>query len=85
MWTARPGDDVRVTLKDGRRVRFKVHSVDDKGIVAGNRARYEATDIVLIERRTFSTTKTVFLVGAGIALAVCIAYAAATASLLTGQ
>jgi hypothetical protein len=68
-----------VTLRDGRRVRFKVQAVDDKGVVAANRARYEAMDILLIERRSFSGTKTAILVGAGVGLTVCFLVSLANA------
>ena len=72
IWTVQPGDEVRVTLRDGRRVRFTVQAVDDRGIVATNRARYETTDILLMERKSFSGLKTGILVAAGIGLTLFI-------------
>jgi hypothetical protein len=52
------GDDVRVTMKDGRRVEFAVQSVNDEAIVARDGTRYERTDILTIERRAFDLRKT---------------------------
>jgi hypothetical protein len=52
------GDDVRVTMNDGRRVEFAVQSVNDEAIVARDGTRYERTDVLTIERRAFDLRKT---------------------------
>jgi hypothetical protein len=80
----RPGDDVRVTFRDGRRVRFEVQAVDDKGLVAKDGARYEADDILLVERRSFSGVKTAILVGAGVAVTMWILVGIAYGKLASG-
>jgi hypothetical protein len=84
IWTLRPGDDVRVTFRDGRRVRFEVQAVDDKGLVAKDGARYEADDILLVERRSFSGVKTAILVGAGVAVTMWILVGIAYGKLASG-
>ena len=81
MWTVSPGDEVRITLRDGRRITGKVHAVDSTGVVAVDRVRYEAADILTLERKSFSGSKTAILVAAGFAAFVLVAYAAALGSL----
>jgi hypothetical protein len=81
MWGVSPGDVVRITLRDGRRITVKVQTVDATGVVAVDRLRYEAADILTLERKSFSGPKTAILVAAGIAAFVLVAYAAAVASL----
>jgi hypothetical protein len=75
------GDQVRITLRDGRLVSFKVLVDDSAGIVAVDNSRYEMADIVTLERKGLSGTRTVILVAAGIATFVLVLYAVAVASL----
>jgi hypothetical protein len=61
---ARPvghGDDVRVTLRDGRVVRFTVQAVEPGRLISADGMAYNVTDIVSLERRGFSGVKTVLL------------------------
>jgi hypothetical protein len=81
MASVRPGDEVRVTLRDGRQVRFEVLAVDSTGIVALDRSRYATPDILRVERRSFSGAKTAILLAAGVATFVLVLYAVAVASL----
>jgi hypothetical protein len=56
-----PGDDVRVTMRDGTTARFHVEKVEPAAIVATDGARYEVADIVTLERRQFSGRRTALL------------------------
>jgi len=79
--TVRAGDQVRVTLRDGRQFRFQVLAVDNTGIVAVDHSRYDTADILRLERKSFSGAKTAILVAAGVATFVLVMYAVALASL----
>ena len=68
-WRIGPGDNVRVTMRDGQRDKFTVKAVDADGIVADDGTRYATADIVTVERREFSGPKTTLLV-AGIGVGV---------------
>lgn len=81
MWAVSPGDEVRITLRDGRRITVKVQTIDATGVVAVDRLRYEAADILTVERKSFSGPKTAILVAAGVAAFLFVAYAAAVGGL----
>ena len=68
-----------MTLQDGRRVRFKVQTADGHTLVAQDGTRYERADIVTVERRSFSVTKT-GLLAAGIWFGLFVIAAIAVAS-----
>lgn len=78
-----PGDTIRLTLQDGRRVLFTVEAVQPRAIVArdGAHTAYALDDITRIERRQFSGVKTGFLIGgiAGGAFLVLLGFAVAAA------
>ena len=57
-----PGDDVRITMRDGQSVRFRVDRVEPDVIIALSGTRYEVADIVTLERREFSGLKTTSLI-----------------------
>lgn len=76
-----PGDEVRVTMRDGRQARFTVQRVEDAALVAGDGTRYEITDIVTLERRAFSGGRTALLVAGVVGGVLFFAYAVAVASL----
>jgi protein involved in polysaccharide export with SLBB domain len=82
-WRVSPGDEVRVTTRDGRRAQFTVQAVDTAGIIARDGPRFELTDIVALERRQFSGVKTGLLgLGIGVgALLFLVAAAQATVGL----
>jgi hypothetical protein len=52
--------------------------------VAKDGARYEADDILLVERRSFSGVKTAILVGAGVAVTMWILVGIAYGKLASG-
>ena len=84
-----PGDTIRVTLRDGRRVQFTVDKVEATAIIARNDTgtRYDLTDILTVERREFSGVKTGFLVGGivgGVWFLKAVAEAAALGAILGG-
>ena len=56
-----PGDTVRLTMQDGRRVQFRVQAADADGIVASDGSRYAGADITSVERRQVSWLKTTML------------------------
>ena len=65
------GDTVIVLTKDGRTDRFVVAEVIGSEIVSKSGGRYARDEVVKVERKSFSPTKTVFL-GLGIYLGVSI-------------
>ena len=72
----RPGDEVRLTMRDGRRAQFRVQTVDTASITALDGARYDLGDVLRVERREFSWVKTtVLLVGIGCFLFITVAAA----------
>jgi hypothetical protein len=75
-WSVKPGDDIRVTLKDGRTLRLTVASVEGDAIVAQEGTRVPFTEIQTLERRQFSAPRTVGLVAGGV-LAALLALAVA--------
>lgn len=87
-WNLRPGDDVRLTLVDGRSVACTVAGVESGVIVAKDGARYPFTDIRAVERREVSAGKTAVAVGGGVlaaVLAAAILVVVATLSILSGE
>ena len=80
------GDQVRLTLRDGRRVRFTVDSVDPAAIIArdDSRTRYEYSDILTVERRGFSKAKTGVLVGGIVGGLVCFLWTLSQAAFFPG-
>jgi hypothetical protein len=77
-----PGQTVRLTLHDGRRILLIVEAVETLAIIArdGAHTRYELNDITRIERRQFSGIKTGFLIGglAGGTVLMLLAFALAS-------
>lgn len=57
----KPGDDIRITLRDGIRAEFIVGAVRPDAIIARNGAAYDVANIVTLERRQFSGRKTLLL------------------------
>jgi hypothetical protein len=78
-WRVAPGDDLRVELRDGRRVRFRVASVAPDSVAATDGARYPFAEIRTVERREFSEGRTLLLLAGG-ALAAVFMYMLAWAS-----
>ncbi len=75
-WHVRPGDDIRVTLKDGHTLRLVVASVDSDAIVARGGTRVAFTEIQTLERRQVSAPRTVgLLVGGVLAALLALAFA----------
>ena len=89
VWRVKPGDTVRLTMQDGRRVRFMVRAADPDGIVDGivanDGSRYATADITSVERRQLSWVKTTVLGSAVYVGVVLVLAAGATAQLLSGQ
>lgn len=78
----RPGDQVDCKLRDGTRVVFKVVKIED-GVIVGEKHRVAANEIIRLEIKRFSATKTAWAVvgvAAGIALGVGISNFAAMPS-----
>ena len=55
------GDVVSVRLKDGKRERFVVHRIEGDELVSAQGARYRSTDVLVLQRRSFSPVKTIGL------------------------
>ena len=87
-WNVRPGDDLRLTLVDGRSVTCTVAAVETGVIVAKDGARYPFADIREVERRELSGGKTAVAVGGGVLgalLAAAILVVVGTLSILSGE
>jgi hypothetical protein len=71
------GDEVRLTTRDGKALQFTLREATDKQLV-GENERVNLSDITDIERREFSTGKTVGLIGGiiGVVLIIVIISAA---------
>lgn len=65
-WTVKPGDDIRVTLKDGRTLTLVVAAVETDAIVAREGTRVAFSEIQTLERRQFSGPRTAGLAVGGI-------------------
>lgn len=83
-WNVKPGDDIRVTLKDGRTLRLTVASVESDAIVAQEGTRVAFTEIQTLERRQFSAPRTVGLVAGGVLAALVALAVAMVAALSSG-
>jgi hypothetical protein len=73
------GDTVIVQIANRERWRFVVQQIDGDAIVAPNGRRFERSDIVRVQRKSFSGPKTAGLI-AGIVGAVYVAIGIALAS-----
>ena len=73
------GDTVIVQTPDGERWRFVVQQIDGDTIVAPNGQRYPRSEVVRLQRKSFSTPKTVCLL-AGIAGGIYVAIGIAVVS-----
>ncbi|HEV8210589.1 MAG TPA: hypothetical protein VGP77_10725 [Vicinamibacterales bacterium] len=75
------GDQLRLTLRDGRRVKLTVGGLEATAIVARFGVRYELNDILTVERQELNKGKTGLLVAGlvGGALFLYIAVAAGNA------
>ncbi len=60
------GDHVEVEMRDGRRERFRVHSVETDVLVSPSGHRYARAEMVSLDRLQFSHAKTWPLVAGGI-------------------
>ena len=63
--TIKAGDTISVRLNDGRRERFVVESLGGSTIVSATGARYDRSEIVQLQRRSFSAPKTALLAVGG--------------------
>ena len=62
-----PGDHLRLVTRDGRIHRLKVLTVDVMTIRATDNVRYQAVDVISIERRQWDRSKNIILgVSAGV-------------------
>lgn len=81
----KPGDTVRVALRDRTRHTFRVESVSDAGITSATDGRlFPATEIVGLERRHYDVTKNVGLVLLGVGVTFLVGLAKAYGELLGG-
>lgn len=69
-WTVAPGDDLRLTMNDGRRVRIAVRAVAADGLVDADGRRFAFAEIRAVERREFSGGRTTLLLAGGALAAV---------------
>jgi hypothetical protein len=77
----KPGDGVALKMKDGRRVRFKVQSVDGEALVSQAGERYPRAEMIELEHQQFSHAKTWSLVVGGVVFGLVVLYGIALASL----
>jgi hypothetical protein len=68
-----PGDDVRVTTRDGRVLEFTMKEFTERSI-SGEKEQVALSDIVQIERRELNKGKSALLIG-GIAATAVLIYA----------
>ena len=82
----KPGDDVRVTMRDGRKAQFTVESVEASTVIARGGTRYAIDEMTTLERRSFSGAKTAGLIAlvGGAAFLVLLEIAAAEGALVSG-
>jgi hypothetical protein len=74
----RRGDRISAVTSDAKPHKFRVRFISD-GIIAGRTDRVPVDQIVSLQKREFSPTKTWLLIGCGFALTGFIIYAAAHA------
>ena len=82
------GDTVIVQTRDLSRWRFVVQEITGDAIVARGGQRFERSDIVSVQRKSFSTAKTVTLVavvGFGVFVMYGLAVVSAADDLLSGR
>ena len=80
----KPGDTVRVVLRDRTRHTFEIAAVSDVGITSSDGQQFPATDIIALERRHHDVKKDVGLVLIGVAVIFIIGIAHAYGELLGG-
>lgn len=79
----KPGDTVRVVLRNRTRHTFTVAAISDVAITSSD-GQFPATDIVALERRDYDVKKNVGLVLIGVAVIFIIGIAHAYGELLGG-
>jgi hypothetical protein len=72
------GDRISVVTTDAKTHKFRVRVIGE-GIIEGRQDRVPVDQIVSLQKREFSRTKTFVLMGCGVAFTVFIVYAAAQA------
>ena len=80
----KPGDTVRVVLRDRTRHTFTIAAVSDVGITASDGRQFPASDIIALERRRYDVKKNIGLVLIGVAVIFIIGIAHAYGELLGG-
>jgi hypothetical protein len=80
----KPGDTVRVTMRDRTRHTVTIYTVSDVVITSTDGRRFFATDIAGLERRHYDVKKNAGLVLAGVAITFLIGLAHAYGELLGG-
>ena len=58
----KPGDDILITMRDGRTAKFQVETVEPGAIIASGGTKYQMADILEVTRREFSWPKTTLLI-----------------------
>lgn len=76
------GDTVSVQMKDGKRARFVVNRVEEDELVSAHGVRYRSTDVLVLNRRSFSPIKTISLTAGIYAGLMFLAWGAAPAMIL---
>jgi hypothetical protein len=72
------GDRISVVTTDAKTHQFRVRAISE-GAIEGSRDRVPVDQIVSLQKREFSRTKTFLLIGCGVAVTGFIIYAAAQA------
>ena len=67
------GDELVLTLRDGRRVEVEIERIEDNTIVSTEGVRYERSDIVTLQVHRVSAWRTALLVGGIVAGAFVVA------------
>ena len=80
----KPGDTVRVTLRDRTRQTFTIASVSDVDLTSADGRLFVATDIVGLERRHYDVKKNVGLIIIGVAVTFFIGFVQAYGQVLGG-
>ena len=80
----KPGDTVRVVLRDRTRHIVTIAAVSDVGITSSDGRQFPANDIVALERRHYDVKKNVGLVLVGVVVVFVIGLAHAYGELLGG-
>ena len=69
-----PGDELELTLRDGRRVDVEIERIDGDSLVSEEGDRYHRSEIIVLRHHQFSEWKTLLLAG-GIGFAAYTVYA----------